>query len=235
MVGAAGGALLELIDHAAPSPEENLALDVALLRRLDRLSEQGRSSGEALRFWSSARPVVVLGRSSRAEDDVDLSACREAGVPVLRRASGGGTVVLAPGCLNFSLALRYAERPALGNVAESYAVILGRIARGLGMPGILRRGVSDLAWNGRKVSGNAQLRGRHGLVHHGTLLHAFDPALPSRFLHEPRRQPRYRVRRVHSDFIGNLPLSERTIVTRLADEWRAHPHDRPTHRSGDAY
>jgi lipoate-protein ligase A len=230
-----GGARLELIGWTVAGPEENLALDVALLRRLDRMAEEGRTDGEALRVWTCGRPVVVIGRSGRVEEDVDLPSCREAGVPILRRASGGGAVVLAPGCLNFSLALRFARRPGLGSVAGSYAVILGRIARGLGLSGLARRGVADLAWHGRKVSGNAQLRGRHGLVHHGTLLHAFDPALPSRFLHEPRRQPRYRARRVHADFIGNLPLSEKALVSRLAEIWHAHPSGRATQRSGNEY
>ncbi|HUG54156.1 MAG TPA: lipoate--protein ligase family protein [Vicinamibacteria bacterium] len=230
-----GGAPLELIGRTPSTAEENLALDVALLRRLDQLSGDSGASGEALRFWSCDRPVVVLGRSGRADEEVKVPSCGEAGVPILRRASGGGTVVLGPGCLSFSLVLGYAGRPALRDVAASYAIVLGRVARGLGIPGLARRGVCDLVWRGRKVSGNAQLRGRHGLVHHGTLLHDFDPALPSRFLHEPRRQPRYRRRRAHAAFIGNLPLAAEALMTRLAEAWDARPPPSAMPRSSDEY
>jgi lipoate-protein ligase A len=226
---------LELIGRTLSTAEEDLAFDVALLRRLDHLADDGGPPGEVLRFWSCDRPVVVLGRSGQADEEVKVHSCGEAGVPVLRRASGGGTVVLGPGCLNFSLVLGYAARPALRDVAASYTIILGRVARGLRIPGLVRRGLSDLAWRGRKVSGNAQLRGRHGLIHHGTLLHDFDPALPSRFLHEPGRQPRYRRRRRHAEFIGNLPLAAEALMTRLAEAWDAHPAPSAVPRSGNAY
>ena len=61
--------------------------------------------------------------------------------------------------------------------------------------------------DGRKVSGNAQRRGRRALLHHGTLLYDFDPGLAARYLKEPIRRPAYRSGRCHADFIGNLPLS----------------------------
>ena len=47
-------------------------------------------------------------------------------------------------------------------------------------------GGTDLALNGRKVSGNAQRRGRRALIHHGTLLYAFDASLAARYLRDPR-------------------------------------------------
>ena len=74
---------------------------------------------------------------------------------------------------------------------------------------------------GRKVSGNAQRRGRRALIHHGTLLYDFDPGLAARYLKEPARQPAYRAARRHAEFIGNLPLSAETIRARLETAWRA--------------
>ena len=67
----------------------------------------------------------------------------------------------------------------------------------------------------RKVSGNAQLRGRYGLLHQGTLLTACDVDLLSRVLREPPRQPDYRKRRRHADFLGFLPLDAAAIRSRL--------------------
>jgi len=69
--------------------------------------------------------------------------------------------------------------------------------------------------NGRKVSGSAQRRGRRALLHHGTLLYDFDPALAVRYLKEPSRQPAYRARRSHGEFLGNLPLTGEEVRARL--------------------
>lgn len=91
---------MRLLDLTLPTPIENLALDEALLEELD---EQG---GEPiLRFWESERPFVVLGASCRIHDDVHVKACADDGVPLLRRASGGGTVLQGPGCLSYALLL----------------------------------------------------------------------------------------------------------------------------------
>src|SRR5688572_23295776 len=100
--------MLRLLDLTLPTPEENLALDEALLLALEQDLAGGAGPPpplETLRFWESPVPFVVLGVSGRLREEVDREACARAGVPVLRRASGGGTVIQGPGCLNFSLAL----------------------------------------------------------------------------------------------------------------------------------
>src|SRR5262249_7263111 len=60
-------------------------------------------SHEVLHFWEITRPVVVVGRSGKIAEEVHIEACKADGVEVVRRNSGGGAVVLAPGCLNYSL------------------------------------------------------------------------------------------------------------------------------------
>src|SRR6266568_2397839 len=79
------------------SPESaaaNLALDEQLL-----LTKTSSSLG----FWESEQPVVVLGRSGRITEQVNQQACAVDNIEILRRCSGGGAVVLGPGCLNYSL------------------------------------------------------------------------------------------------------------------------------------
>jgi lipoate-protein ligase A len=210
--------MLLLIDRTLPTAEENLALDEALTASLD----QGRGT-ETLRFWESPRPVVVLGNSSKIQADVHIEACARDQVPILRRASGGGTVVLGPGCLNFALVLSLEKRPDLRDVRRSYTWILGGIARALGLDGLEIRGVSDLAWNGRKVSGNAQRRTRTALLHQGTILYALDPGLATQTLREPSRQPAYRQGRHHAAFLGNVPMTSHAIKDRFVEVWEAVP------------
>src|SRR5262245_499032 len=118
---------MKLLELTLPTPAENVALDEALLEAV----EAGELS-DVLRFWESPRPMVVVGRSSRVGSEVDLAACREAGVPVLRRASGGAAVVGGPGCLMYGLVLRYAGREHLRLIDELHRHVLGAIRSAIG-------------------------------------------------------------------------------------------------------
>jgi lipoate-protein ligase A len=197
---------------------ENLALDEALL-----LDAEAGAGSEVLRFWQWPSPVVVLGAGVVVADDVDVSACEADGVPLARRASGGGTVLLGPGCLLFSLILRMDRAAELGHIGASYRYILGRVAEALAdiQSGIELSGTSDLAVRGRKFSGNAQQRKRHFLLHHGTLLHGFDLKSIGRYLKLPPRRPEYRGDRPHRDFLMNLPDQPAAIAERLRRAWDA--------------
>src|SRR5262245_32915268 len=176
--------------------------------------------GHLCRTWETTHPVVVVGRNGSLSDQVVLDACCEDEVPVLRRFSGGGAVVLAPGCLNYAIGVSLESHPGLADVATSFDAILVSIATALEVPGLAVAGRTDLALDGRKVSGNAQRRGRRAILHHGTLLYSFDARLASRYLREPFRQPGYRALRQHLDFVGNLPLTRQAIEHRLMTAWR---------------
>jgi len=168
-----------------------------------------------LRVWESPVPAVVLGRSGSIARDVNEAACAADGVEILRRTSGGGAVLLGPGCVNYSLLLSLEIHPELRDVRASYRLILGWLIQALRVPGLEIRGLSDLAIGGRKVSGNAQHRGSGTLLHHGTLLCGLDAQLIERYLKEPARQPDYRQGRSHREFLGALPLTADIIRQRL--------------------
>src|SRR6516165_7825972 len=99
------------LDLTLATAEENIALDEALLLE----AEAGRG-GEILRLWEWQSPAVILGAGCRLNEDVDETACQSDRVPILRRSSGGGTVLLNAGCLCFTLILNYNRDPALGEI-----------------------------------------------------------------------------------------------------------------------
>jgi lipoate---protein ligase len=183
----------------------------ALLEADERRLAGGR---ECFAVWESPVVFVVLGRSGKAGQEIFEDCCTAAGVPVLRRSSGGGTVLQGPGCLDLSLVFNLALRPELIPVASSYARILGALADALTVPGLKVSG-SDLLLDGRKVSGSAQRRTRGWLLHHATLLYAMDLPLITQFLREPVRRPDHREARTHAGFLRNLPLARETILSRL--------------------
>jgi len=93
---------MRLLDFSLPDAAENLALDEALL-----LAAEAGTGGELLRLWEAPRHAVVVGAGGSVALDVNVPACEADGVPILRRASGGGTVLIGPGCLCYSLVLGY--------------------------------------------------------------------------------------------------------------------------------
>src|SRR4051812_48986457 len=98
------------LDMTLPLLGQNLALDEALL--LDAEAD----GPEVLRLWHWPTHAVVLGAAGRIADDIDVEACQTDGVPIARRSSGGGTVLLGGGCLVYSLVLRFDRDPALADL-----------------------------------------------------------------------------------------------------------------------
>jgi lipoate-protein ligase A len=167
--------------------------------RLHDLAEAG--AGEFLWIWELTEPAIVMGHAADCILDVHQEACQEAGVPILRRTSGGRSVLLNKGCLNYSLILRHREHSLL----EWFRVILGAVLDAAGVDGA-RCESTDLVLSNRKFSGCAQRRRRHTLLHHGTILYDFDIAAAGRFLAIPPRQPAYRNGRSHTEFLTNVDL-----------------------------
>jgi len=207
---------MDFLDLTLGTMPENLALDEALLL----LCESG-TGRKVLRVWEWPKPTIVLGAACEVAQAVDESACLAESVPLSRRASGGGTVLLGPGCLLYSLILAYDQAPQLRQIGPSYCHILERICQALAVPGLRPAGISDLALGALKVSGNAQHRKRHHLLHHGTLLYAFDARKAEHYLRMPTRQPQYRRHRPDTAFLTNLPLSREEIVLRLRQAFAA--------------
>ncbi len=203
-----------------PTPEANLGLEEALL---DRTAATGVP---VLRFWESPAYFVVLGRSSKLSE-VRTEQCRKEGVPIHRRASGGGVVLAGPGCLMYSVVLPQEILGRSRGIDSAHEYVLGRIVHALQplVPSLSRAGTSDLALSANgtqhKVSGNA-LRMRAGrFLYHGTLLYNFDLSRISRWLGDPLRTPAYRADRAHEGFVANLPLAGDDLRWALASEWSA--------------
>jgi lipoate---protein ligase len=235
--GSGGG--LKLLDISLPSAAANLALDEALLEEMESVAATGGRldqptwnphGSHILRLWEMPQLSVVLGRGSRVEHEVDLPACRRDNVPVLRRSSGGSTVLVGPGCLLYSVVLSYRQLPQLRRMETLHRWVIDRLlagvaiaARSAAVPGLecIAAGVCDGVWQGRKVSGNALRCRRHWLLYHGTIIYDFPLDLMGRYLRQPPRQPAYRQGRSHQEFVTQLPLTGDQLRDGLTRAWEA--------------
>jgi lipoate---protein ligase len=213
---------MKLLDWTLPTPEQNLAADEALLDWCE-----ARDGEEVLRFWEPKQHFVVVGYANAVATEVNVEACTARGVPILRRCSGGGTVLQGPGCLNYAVVLRIEPDGPTRSISATNQFVMERNAAALNSKLETRnselavRGHTDLTLDGVKFSGNAQRRQRRCLLFHGTILLGLDLALVEELLPMPSRQPEYRQSRAHRDFICNLPLSASAVKPAVCAAWRA--------------
>lgn len=170
-------------DMPGVDPAVNLALEEALVRAAPQ--------APLLRIWQN-EACVVLGRGQRVEREANVAACAAAGVPVLRRASGGGAVYHDLGNLNITMAVPGWAPGLSGDLATLVAAVLRRL--GLAAAATERGVFVGLV----KLSGLASQLTRAATLAHATLLvttpaprvRAFlAPAPPDRQPLDSRRSP----------------------------------------------
>lgn len=238
-----------------PTPEENLALDEALVEVADRLSLEESTSkrtafdsgptNEVLRLWELTKPCVVLGRASKWAEEVNSIASLRDSVPVLRRASGGASIVAGPGCLMYSVLISYQHRPAWRALDIAHKEVMSRTRDAVQRTTdsfqltsrIMIDGTCDLTIDSRKFSGNALRCKRFWMLYHGTIMYSMPLDWLSHYLLEPLRQPEYRRKREHQSFVTNVldnssrisrKLFRQELSNQLASTWDAN---QPWHSS----
>ncbi len=151
--------------------------------------------------------LIVLGRGSDPEIELNLDACKRDDIPIYQRAGGGCSVVLDAGNVIVSVVL-----PVGGFLNSSKYFdklsqwLIGKLDD-LGFVGIYQDGVSDLVLDGMKIGGSSMKRTKEYLYYSTTLLIEPDITLMERYLKYPPREPEYRKGRSHSDFVGKLQLN----------------------------
>jgi lipoate-protein ligase A len=208
---------MRYLEATFPDAASNLACDEALID----CCEDGEADG-VLRIWEPTNHFVVLGYSNRVATEVDIAACESFGLPVVRRFSGGGAVLQGRGCVSYALII---SNEQAGNIRACYEFVLRRhqdcISELLAVE-VAISGGSDLTVAGRKFSGNSQHRKRRFTLVHGTFLLNLDVSLIEAVLPLPSKQPAYRDKRAHSDFLMNLRISSESLKRCLRDAWDAH-------------
>lgn len=125
--------------------------------------------GEAFFLWQVS-PTVIFGRNQLMEAEVNVPFCREHGIKMFRRKSGGGCVYSDWGNLMVSYIVKSDD------VTSTFAAYLQRLAdaiRAIGVNATVS-GRNDILIEGRKVSGNAFYKVPGKSIVHGTLLYASD-------------------------------------------------------------
>lgn len=145
-----------------------LDMEQALAARFAERSLDKQQAGLFM-VWQSP-PTVICGRNQIVEQEVNLDFCREHGIAVVQRKSGGGCVYSDRGNVMVSMIVKP------GPVEEVFPRQMECIAgflRNLGLNAAVS-GRNDILVDGRKVSGNAYCKTPRADIVHGTLLFDVD-------------------------------------------------------------
>lgn len=157
---------------------------------LDEACSEGVAAGTmnpTIRFYRWKPSAVSIGYFQSLKDEVATEKCREAGIDIVRRRTGGGAVFHHyEGEITYSVIAP--EKLFPKGITESYHEICGWIIRSLQLLGIQSEfkpindiilapaavGADGANVGGKKISGNAQTRRNGVLLQHGTILFTVD-------------------------------------------------------------
>jgi lipoate---protein ligase len=129
--------------------------------------------GSYLFMWQVGR-TVVMGRNQVAHQEIDLDFCREHGIDVIRRKSGGGAIFADEGNVMTSL---ITPKGRVEGIFSEYANAMAATLTGLGVS-VEVRGRNDIILSGKgKICGNAFYHMANRNIVHGTLLYDTDYSL----------------------------------------------------------
>ena len=154
--------------------------------------------------WQPEETVIVLGQSNSIESSLHTSEVAAGNIRVTKRPSGGETVILTPATIAFTVAMQF---PVMIHFTEFFRMVNSLVIKGLGelgISGLGSKGISDITIGNRKILGSSMRKVGNKLVYHAVLNIAEDPALFSKYLRHPRREPDYRAGRRHDEFVTSL-------------------------------
>lgn len=137
----------------------NMALDEVLLNKT--------VDTPILRLYGWKPPAVSIGYFQSMDEEVNVNECKQHGIDVVRRITGGGAVFHDSELTYSFLTKKYPQ-----SIIESYELICDAIIIAINELGFVSKfsPLNDITINGKKVSGNAQTRKNNTLLQHGTIL-----------------------------------------------------------------
>jgi lipoate-protein ligase A len=166
------------------------------------LQSRDRTSPPTVRFYAWLAPAVSIGYFQQVDRDIDLSACRNKSIDIVRRPTGGKAVFHGQD-LTYAAVGRERRDGFPADILGTYRMISHCLIRGLHELGIEAHMAEDgrktaemsaeascfstpsryeLLVKGRKICGSAQVRSHGAFLQHGSLLLEFDPLRASEIL-----------------------------------------------------
>ncbi len=156
----------------------------------------------ALRIWVPSSSFIVLGRFSKLNEEVKDGAK----LPIRRRLGGGCAVVLYPGTIILSVAVKRALNPMA--FPKQWIMFFNEIVisalEKVGLENLKERGWGDITYGDKKIGGISLFSSRKAILYQLSLIYKLDLSLISDNLKHPPREPDYRRSRDHREFLTSI-------------------------------
>ena len=146
---------------------ERFAEGLSLAEYLQIEQDLVKDIKEPTLFTWIVRPTVIYGRHQSAEVEVNETYCREHGIEVVQRKSGGGCVYADEGNLMISFVTPSTRSE---QVFTDFLTLIAQALQAKGLPAVTTAH-NDILVDGRKVSGWACYTTPTGTIVHGTMLY----------------------------------------------------------------
>ncbi len=190
-----------------PYPGLNKAVKMIEIKKYDLPDAQMWAGGDGdSRFsvWLPAFLCIVLGQGSKSREALCCERVQQEQIPVYRRPSGGEAVILSPNMLVVSILKKNEPLRSPAIYFSRYNSKIISVLAGLGVGDLCAQGVSDICIGNRKLVGSAIYRTKDRLFYHAVLNVSEPGDTFSKYLMHPNREPAYRSKRPHPEFVTSL-------------------------------
>lgn len=160
--------------------------------------------GDGMLVWQPDETVIVLGQSNTPEKSLLIENIVTDNIPVTRRPTGGEAVVLTPAMAAITVAREFGVMTSSKDFFRMVNGTILDVLADLGVKSYGTMGISDITLDSRKILGSSMHRKERRLVYHAVLNISEDPEVLERYLKHPVREPDYRQKRKHSEFVTSL-------------------------------
>jgi lipoate---protein ligase len=149
----------------------------------------------------AASPAIVMGISGKPHELIEQRLAVQKNVPLIKRFSGGGTVIIDENTL-FVTFICQKELHPFPLFPEPMLKWSENFYRSF-LPDAFHLKENDYVIENKKCGGNAQYIKKGRWLHHTSFLWDYDEELMRLLLH-PKKTPLYRKERSHADFLCRL-------------------------------
>jgi len=180
---------------------------------LDLLEQTKKDGKTRIRIWEPKEPCIVLGRSNIAKKEISLSLCIKDGISVQRRAGGGGAVYIDKGVVIITITKTVNNNYDNEKYFKKINSIICKSLEKKGIENICQNGISDVCIDDKKLMGSSMYRSESLLFYQGSILQDVDISKIEKYLKHPSKEPDYRKKRSHKDFLITLRKAGYNIST----------------------
>jgi lipoate---protein ligase len=162
-------------------------------------------------IWQPDKIYLVLGQSNSISESINEEHVLNDNITVLKRPTGGQTVILSPNTLVISTTINTSKFINPQVYFRRINELIMKILKSAGIEDLSLKGISDIAIGNKKILGSAIYRNNQKVFYHAVLNVSENTYLMDKYIKHPITEPDYRNGRSHNEFVTSISKEGYTI------------------------